>query len=414
MTSDRQAEPGSLQSVPSPSDPSRSAVAAAVDAGPTVAILFTLSAFIQLTIVGMLAPLLVELAVEFSSTVPAMGQLNAGTAIAWAPSAVLISPLSDRFGRRPLIIIGMLGLGLTTILVSLAPSIAVLFGLRLLGGVFGGAFGPSVNAAIVDYFPPDRRGQVLGFQAAGFSLAAVVGVPLVTAIAALIGWRTSFLLAGAAMMLLALVIARALPRLNHTAPVAQSHLAAYASVLRQPQARPLYAANLAERIASIALATYLPAFLTLRYGLGLSAVAALLSIVAVGALTGTLVGGRLANRPGRLRVFAIGQGIAGLAALPLLTTTPGVAVSAALGLTQSFAASVGRPPFTWLIGQLSTDRRGAVMGLYALTNQGGIVIGSAVGGLVLAFGGFDAVAALVTLGLATTVIIAARLGRDPA
>lgn len=363
--------------------------------GTLVAVLLMFCPLLYITAQGMLAPLLVELAAEFDSTVPAMGQLAAATSLAWAPSATMISPLSDRLGRKPLIVFGLLGLSAATLGASFAQSVLALFVLRLLGGIAGGALGPSVNAAAIDYFPASRRGQVLGLVTAGFSLAAVVGVPGVAALAGVLGWRDGFRLLAVCLALLALAIAVLLPGIGRPTRVAEGHLAAYGAVLQSPGARPLLLANLAERIAATALVTYLPAYLMLRYQLSLGSVGVLLSVIAIGALGGTLLGGVLANRPQRPRNFALCQAGAALVAVPLLTTMLGPIVSAGLGVAQAFGNSLSRPAYMWMVGQLSPERRGAVMGLNALTNQSGIVLGSALGGLALALGGYDALTVLV-------------------
>ncbi|MBI2942095.1 MAG: MFS transporter, partial [Chloroflexi bacterium] len=176
-----------------------------------VAVLLMCCPLLYSTTTGMLAPLLVDLARDFQSTVPAVGQLAAATSLAWALAAPALSPLSDRYGRKPLMLVGLGVLGLMTAGASLAPDLALLFGLRFLAGLGGGALGPSVNAAVVDYFPPSQRAQAFGLVMAGFSFGALLGVPLVAVLAALLGWRLTFLAIGALLLALAIVVAALLP-----------------------------------------------------------------------------------------------------------------------------------------------------------------------------------------------------------
>jgi len=343
----------------------------------------------------MLAPLLVVLARDFGSTVPALGQVVAATSLAWAPAAILFSPFSDRFGRKPLIVIGLLGLGVTTFGASFAQSVPILFGLRLLGGLAGGALGPSVNAAVIDYYPPARRGQALGLVTAGTALSAVVGTPGVAMISAAIGWRGGFQVVAVLLVLLAVTLHWRLPEIGRPSQPDGGHLISYRHVLRLAASKPLLLANLAERVLATALATYLPAYLILRYHLSLDTVGVLLAIIAGGALAGTLAGGLLANRPDRPRTFALCQATATGVALPLLVTAPGLGISMLLGIGQAFASNLSRPSYMWLVGQLSPRRQGAVMGLNALTNQTGMVLGSLLGGLALGFGGYPSLAVLI-------------------
>lgn len=380
--------------------------------GISVALLLMICPLLYGTTISMLAPLLVVLAREFSSTVPALGQIVAATSLAWAPAAILFSPFSDRFGRKPLIVFGLLGLGLTTFCASFAQSLPILFGLRLLGGLAGGALGPSVNAAVIDYYPPERRGQALGFVTAGMALSAVIGAPGVAMVSAAIGWRGGFQVVAVLLILLALTILWLLPSIGRPRRADGGHLIGYLQLLRLAAAKPLLLANLSERMLATALVTYLPAYLMLRYHLPLGAVGLLLSIIAVGALAGTLAGGLLADQPNRPRTFALCQTTATGIALPLLLSAPGVMISMLLGLGQAFASNLSRPSFMWMVGQLSPRRRGAVMGLYALTNQSGMVLGSVLGGVALGFGGYPSLAVLIVGGGALAVTIALTMVRE--
>ena len=71
--------------------------------------------FLTFTVFGMLAPLLVELAAEFQTSVAVAGQLAAATSIAWAIAAPLVGPWSDTYGRRLVVLTGLMlmALGVT-------------------------------------------------------------------------------------------------------------------------------------------------------------------------------------------------------------------------------------------------------------------------------------------------------------
>ncbi|MFJ8958809.1 MFS transporter [Lentzea sp. NPDC102401] len=101
---------------------------------------------------------------------------------AFAVSALLLRPLAgrltDRVGRRPLLVGGALGAALCLALTALATDLPVIIGLRLLLGVAEAAFFVAGFAALVDISPPDRLGEALSINSLGLYLGLAAGPPL--------------------------------------------------------------------------------------------------------------------------------------------------------------------------------------------------------------------------------------------
>src|SRR5438067_3968321 len=91
--------------------------------------------------------------------------------------APVLGSLSDRFGRRPLILMALGGLGFDYILLSLAPTIWWLVLGRLVAGVFGATFTP-VGAYIADVSPPEKRAANFGLIGVAFGLGFIAGPAL--------------------------------------------------------------------------------------------------------------------------------------------------------------------------------------------------------------------------------------------
>src|SRR3954468_18881961 len=156
------------------------------------------------TAVAMIGPLLVDLARDLDVPLAQAGLLGAVMSLPWALGAPLSGLLSDRLGRRPLMVLALCGVGAATIGSAFATSFPLLLATRFAAGVFG-AFGPaSTMAAIGDLVPTQRRGSAMGWLNLGFGLAAVAGVPAVGVIAGLFGWRWAFAATGVALFVLAL------------------------------------------------------------------------------------------------------------------------------------------------------------------------------------------------------------------
>src|SRR6202162_3098102 len=88
--------------------------------------------------------------------------------------APLLGALSDRFGRRPLLLWSLLGLGLHFLLLAIAPSLALMLLARIVGGTAGASFSVA-NAYASDVTPPDRRAKSFGLVGAAFGLGFIFG-----------------------------------------------------------------------------------------------------------------------------------------------------------------------------------------------------------------------------------------------
>jgi MFS transporter, DHA1 family, tetracycline resistance protein len=104
--------------------------------------------------------------------------------------APLIGNLSDRFGRRPVLIASLLTLGLDYLAMGIAPTIGWLFLTRTISGVAGATY-PTVNAYIADVTPPEKRAANFGLVGAAFSLGFIVG-PLLGGFLGAYGARVPF------------------------------------------------------------------------------------------------------------------------------------------------------------------------------------------------------------------------------
>lgn len=116
--------------------------------------------------------------------------------------APLIGNLSDRFGRRPVLIASLLALGIDYLITGLAPTIAWLFIGRFLSGVAGASY-TTVNAYIADITPPEKRAANFGLTGAAFSLGFILG-PALGGLLGSVGPRVPFFCAAGLSLLNAL------------------------------------------------------------------------------------------------------------------------------------------------------------------------------------------------------------------
>ena len=111
----------------------------------------------------------------------------------------VLGALSDKFGRRPVLLFSLVGLGLDYIFHAFAPSIAWLFVGRVIAGICGASF-TTATAYIADISEPEKRAQNFGMVGAAFGLGFIIG-PVIGGLASQWGPRVPFFVAAALTLL---------------------------------------------------------------------------------------------------------------------------------------------------------------------------------------------------------------------
>ena len=148
--------------------------------------------------IGVVIPVLPKLIEEFAGNTAHAAEINGIFAMSWALMQLLFSPvlggLSDRFGRRPVILISCLGLALDFFFVALAPSLAWLFVARLIGGITMANMA-TAGAYIADVTAPEDRAAKFGLLGAAWGVGFVLG-PLIGGVFGASDPRLPFWIAG--------------------------------------------------------------------------------------------------------------------------------------------------------------------------------------------------------------------------
>jgi DHA1 family tetracycline resistance protein-like MFS transporter len=145
-------------------------------------------AFIFITVLldmlalGIIVPVLPKLIIRFEHGDMSMAATQTGIfAFVWAAMQFVFAPvmgaLSDRFGRRPVVLLSNFGLGCDYLLMALAPTLSWLFVGRVISGITAASF-PTANAYIADVTPPEKRAAKFGMLGAAFGLGFIVGPAL--------------------------------------------------------------------------------------------------------------------------------------------------------------------------------------------------------------------------------------------
>ncbi|MCA0398330.1 MAG: TCR/Tet family MFS transporter [Bacteroidetes bacterium] len=133
--------------------------------------------------------------------------------------APIIGNLSDRYGRRPILLFSLLGFGVDYLFLALAPTVGWLFVGRIIAGMFGASF-TTASAYIADISTPENRAQNFGMIGAAFGLGFIIG-PVLGGVLGSYGARVPFIAAAALSLLNAaygfFVLPESLPPSNRRA-----------------------------------------------------------------------------------------------------------------------------------------------------------------------------------------------------
>jgi MFS transporter, DHA1 family, tetracycline resistance protein len=143
-------------------------------------ILFVLvTIFIDAIGFGLIMPVLPQLLMRVGGIdLPHAIEIGAWMGLTMAVAAFISAPilgnLSDRFGRRPVLLISLAGLSIDYLLLAIAHTLPLVFIGRTISGVFGGSYSTAM-AALADSTPPENRARTFGFVSAAFGVGFVLG-----------------------------------------------------------------------------------------------------------------------------------------------------------------------------------------------------------------------------------------------
>jgi DHA1 family tetracycline resistance protein-like MFS transporter len=126
---------------------------------------------------GIIIPLLPFYAMTFGASPTAIGLLFAVFSLAQLVAAPVLGDLSDRYGRRPVLILSLAGTALSFVMLALASSLSMLFVARLVDGLSGGNIA-TARAYVADVTAPKDRARAYGLIGAAFGLGFIVGPAL--------------------------------------------------------------------------------------------------------------------------------------------------------------------------------------------------------------------------------------------
>jgi DHA1 family tetracycline resistance protein-like MFS transporter len=375
--------------------------------------------FIDLVGFGIVIPLLPYYGLRFSASPVEVTTMMACYSLAQFISSPLLGRLSDRVGRRPVLLVSLLFSIVSYIWLGLAGALWMLFAARLLAGAGAGNIA-AAQAYIADVTSPEDRAKGMGMIGAAFGLGFTIGPAIGGVIAganpgAADLARPAFVAAGlsAAAFLVTLIrLKESLPHEARNAPRRPGRLALAKTALRRPVLGLLILLLFVAVSAFAGMETTFALWANAGFGWGPLQVGLIFFYVGLllAALQGGMIG-RLARRFGEARLVIAGSAViaAGLLGLALASTLWAVLVATGL-----LAIGMGllNPSLTSLVSrEARADERGGIMGVSQSASSLARILGPAVAGAVFTGWGRNAPYYLGALIMAGVVVMALRLPR---
>jgi len=336
-----------------------------------------------------LSPILPVIGDQLSIADGALGTLVSVYSLMVGIFAIIAGPISDKIGRRRILILGCAAMTVALTLHALVTGYYSFIAVRIFAGCAGGVLSGAAVSYIGDYFPYDRRGWAMGWVMSGAAFGQIVGIPIGIVMASRWGFRVPFYLFAVTMAATVLLLVFKIPqpdvfRTRHRLSVAKA-ASDYVAMLRRPEIAWAAAAYFMMFLGVSIFVIYLPTWLERDLGIRGDQIALMFLIGGVAnVLTGPQVG-KLSDRVGRKGIILLS--CIGLSIVMLLTVkvVTNVLTSYVFFFLTMILVAMRVSPFSALLTTLVSDeRRGSLMSLTVALGQLGFALGGAVAGLLFA------------------------------
>lgn len=358
-----------------------------------------------------ISPILPQIGEELNIADTLLGTLITAYSLMVGFFAVISGPISDRIGRRRMLIWGAGVMTVALVCHALVDDYFSFMAVRVFAGAAGGILSGAAVSYIGDYFPYNRRGWAVGWVMSGSAFGQIFGIPMGVVLAGRFGFRAPFYLFAVTMAFTFLLIHLRLPQppIHHREErlTVGGAVRDYWAMLRR---REIAAAAVAFFLMFLGVSIYIvyfPTWLERSIGFTPNQIA---SLFLVGGVANVLAGpqaGKLSDRIGRkfIVLFSCVGLFFVMAGTTLLVRSLWVAYP--LFFLTMILVAMRISPFSALLTALVPDRnRGSLMSLTVALGQVGFGLGGAVAGPLYAHYGYGSntvIGAVSVLGMGLIV-----------
>ncbi|MFD1541369.1 MFS transporter [Nonomuraea guangzhouensis] len=241
-----------------------------------------------------IAGILPDIADDLAVSIPAAGLLVTAYAIGMIIGGPVLTALTARFARRPLILVLLAIVIVGNLASALAPTYTVLFAARIVTSLVTSTFFANAIVIAASTAPAGKQASTVSKLVFGMNLSMILGAPIGTFIGQGLGWRSTFVAIAGCCALGLLLLLRFVPDVQQATPGTSA--LAELRVFRGRDVRLAIAVTAVGNAGLLIVFTYFAPLLTGVTGFAEGSVAVLLLVYGVGAAIGNFAGGRLADR----------------------------------------------------------------------------------------------------------------------
>jgi len=392
------------------------------DGGKGLLIILAICAFFVGLDSMLVSPLIPEILGTTNTPVEKGGLLITAYALLYGLTAPLFGPISDRIGRRLMIIMGMFVFSIGTFFTGISNDFGTILFFRAVTGIAGAMVMPSVFALVGDKFSANERGKVMGLVMGAMIGSTVIGVPIGAFITEFIQWQMTFWFVGFLAFLVFLLTCIGLPHTPTQKQMSDSTIKTYYMQFKTAftNISVLYALliTLLWTVGLHGMFSYIGVFYHDVFHLGVGEIGIVIFIAGLASVIGNIFGGKWSDKIGKKKVIYFASISAALFVLCFSSLTVHLYLSVFIHMLWSASIGVGQSSLTALVSQLSPKTRGTVMSLNSSAMYLGMTIASSFASLLLVnftfftLGVLCAVSAILVPPLLQKIIVAENMDRS--
>lgn len=332
-----------------------------------------------------IAPILPRISEQLAVSEALLGTLVTAYAVMVGFCALITGPISDKIGRRRILLIGTALMTVALFLHELVFNFVSFLSVRGLAGAAGGILSGASVSYVGDYFPYERRGWANGWIMSGIAMGQILGIPIGTVLAEYFGFRAPFLAFAVLMLFALLLIWLTVPQPNVTLQKAKitvlGSIRKYLLMLRKPEILASAVSYFLMFLSLSVYVIYLPTWLENTFHVSGNEIAMLFLVGGVANVITGPQAGKLSDLWGRKQIIIIS--CVGLATV-MTFTIPVVTsfwVAYILFFLIMVLVAMRISPFQALTTELvSARKRGTLMSLLVAIGQVGYGLGGTIAG----------------------------------
>ncbi|MDQ0089011.1 putative MFS family arabinose efflux permease [Paenibacillus anaericanus] len=353
-------------------------------------------------------PLISVISMDFSVSEGRALWVSSSFTFSFAVGCLVFGPLSDRFGRKKIMLAGLTALTIVTFFLGFQSSLFFIILFRGIQGLAAATFSPVVLSYVVELFPQNKRVFTLSCMSTSFLTAGIIGQVFSSFVNAHLGWPYVFIILAAIYFILSLLIFFFIPNL----PANGIHVADAFKQMRKTLGQKslwfAYVVALVMLLSFVGMYTSLGEFLSSsHYGFTNQQILYVRSVGIFGMLM-SLFSGRLIRKFGVISVLRSAL-ILSAVGLTLLGTVTNMVFMIVMSIVFVSGIAVAIPSLVSLIGELGGPVRGAALSIYAFVVNMGATIGPILAVQLLNTGNyiltFLSLACCLLLGLLATFFV---------